>query len=205
MTPRSTLFCLVAAVFVPRFSGSNQVVNISSDSTSPTEVDPYHLEQTQEAWSAVVLDCPFSTPGRGAPEAAAELTFAWITPNHHLVFYDPASNLTSNLTPEQSEVIFEECVPETAFVVTEDDHLEVLSNGSLFIDFFGWGDRGYYQCLVLDRADNSSRVSRPFYVSLEHEFRNHVYYFSTLYAVTAAVGFLLLTLLYKLVYFLLET
>lgn len=171
--------------------------------------DPYEFDQTQEAWSAVVLDCPIHADLDAHVDGLATeddlISYAWITPNHHLVFYDPASNETSNLTPEESEVIFEECVPETAFVVTDDDHLEVLANGSLRIDFIGWGDRGYYQCLALNRADNSSRTSPRFYVSLQHHFRNHVYYFSTMYAVTAAVGFLLLTLLFKLVYFTLET
>eukprot|EP00095_Tigriopus_kingsejongensis_P009810 maker-scaffold239_size242058-snap-gene-0.16 protein:Tk09810 transcript:maker-scaffold239_size242058-snap-gene-0.16-mRNA-1 annotation:"leucine-rich repeat and immunoglobulin-like domain-containing nogo receptor-interacting protein 2" len=152
-------------------------------------------DQTHEAWSPVTLDCRLAPLPEAAPEVA-DPVYAWITPNHRVVVY-----------PELwDEDEFKPCIPETSFVVVDDEHLSVLANGSLHIDHFGWGDRGYYQCVQVDRErGNVSRESERFYVALIHRFRNHVYYFSNLYAVTAALGFLLLTLFIKFIYFILET
>ncbi|TRY74044.1 hypothetical protein TCAL_05463 [Tigriopus californicus] len=156
----------------------------------------YGQDQTHEAWTPVTLDCHLNTTSDVELfHEDSDLVYVWMLPSNEIVLH-PAN---------WSEELFKPCIPETSFIVMDEEHLQVLPNGSLHIDYFGWADRGYYQCLLLDRNTNETWESDKFYVALVHRFRNHVYYFSNLYAVTAALGFLLLTLSFKLFYFVLET
>ena len=82
------------------------------------------------------------------------------------------------------------------------DQCEVLSNGSLLIHDLGWSERGQYECLAYD--DLGRFQSTFMNVTLEMDFRHNLYYLSLVYAVTTAGGFLLLTLLFKLIHFLLH-
>ena len=77
-----------------------------------------------------------------------------------------------------------------------------MSNGSLLIDDIGWSERGQYECLAYD--DLGRFQSTFMNVTLEMDFRHNLYYLSLVYAVTTAGGFLLLTLLFKLIHFLLH-
>ena len=87
----------------------------------------------------------------------------------------------------------------------------MLPNGSLKIDHVGWADRGDFRCLLLSINGSypeplvtwdSPAAARE---HLDSDYRNYVYYWSILCGVCTAAGFLILTLLCKLVYFLLET
>ena len=68
--------------------------------------------------------------------------------------------------------------------------------------FLGWSERGKYECLSYDGL---GRFQSTFVeIKLVDEFRTSLYYLSLVYAVSTAGGFLLLTLLFKLIHFLLH-
>ena len=146
-----------------------------------------------------------------------DLIIYWVTPTNQVVVQgDRVVNST----------VYESCITRRgSLYISDPQHYQVLEgNGSLSIDAFGWADRGIYECLVLDQtadygpeanssssrwprqtAYNETSGSLKTYLSLEYNYRYHVYYWSLLCGVCTATGFLLLTLLCKLVYFILET
>ena len=93
------------------------------------------------------------------------------------------------------------CLTQSNRIFFDPEPLIVLSNGSLYIEELGWSERGKYECLSYDGL---GRFQSTFVeIQLVDEFRTSFYYLSLLWAVVAAGGFLLLTLLFKLIHFLL--
>ena len=82
---------------------------------------------------------------------------------------------------------------------SEARHVYLDEKRNLVIRHFGWGDRGNYTCQT---GHNEEVVTR---LHLDQGYRNYVYYLSLIYGFAVAGAFLLLTLLFKLVYYLLET
>ena len=81
--------------------------------------------------------------------------------------------------------------------------LQVIDNGSLVVRDFGWSDRGRYECLASDSRSGLYARSNQV-VFLDGEYRQDLYNVSLVYGFATAGGFLLLTLLFKLVHFLLH-
>ena len=142
-----------------------------------------------KVWSTVIVPCPSFN---------ASQDLYWNTPLN-LVVLRADSDLTIDVTNATrsctSKSVVEASDPEVG------SRWSVTENGSLAIKNFGWNDRGNYSCF--QSADEP--LKEPRFIHLDNDYRWHVYLFSLIYGVITAVGFLLLTLLFKLVYFLLET
>ncbi len=78
------------------------------------------------------------------------------------------------------------------------------ADGSLSIQDFGWVDRGQYTCLVASQGGGLAGNATES-LELDPDYRTEVYHFSLVYGFSTAAGFLLITLLAKLIYYLLET
>ncbi len=144
-----------------------------------------------EVWDEVVLDCP-------SAELASGQSALWATPKNRLL-------VPSGFSLSSSSSDGDHCVSPDALLSPEEaGHVRVRENGSLVVGDFGWGDRGRYRCL-LHSPDGDIDLAGEVEVHLRAEYRQHIYYFSLMYGGVAAGGVLLLTLLYKLVYWLLET
>ena len=95
------------------------------------------------------------------------------------------------------------CLTKSRRLFFDTQQSTVLSNGSLYIDELGWSERGKYECLSYDGL---GRFQSTFVeIQLVDDFRTSLYYLSLIYAVATAGGFLLLTLLFKMIHFLLFT
>jgi len=135
----------------------------------------------------VLLDCP--STGYPTPSVL------WLTPRYELLRFKP--DPVESCVPVEDEIILSDTIRDYS---RWEDHFRVLLNGSLLIDQFGWRDRGPYQCYVDNNFGNDSAVV---HLSLDHQYRNVVYYWSLVYGFSTAAGFLALTLLGKLVHYLL--
>lgn len=79
-------------------------------------------------------------------------------------------------------------------------NIELLSNGSLIINDFGWIDRGIYQCFANNGVSNDTiQVNKK----LDFHYKNRIYYWSLIIGFTSAAAFLALTLLCKLLQYVL--
>ena len=78
----------------------------------------------------------------------------------------------------------------------------MFENGTLEVQNFGWVDRGRYECLAYDDLGRFKSTFTT--VALVSDFRTNLYYVSLIYGFATAGGFLLLTLLFKLIHFLLH-
>ncbi len=169
------------------------------------------------AWDSVTLDCPAAAEHSSSDGVSSQVL--WVIPGNRLLFMggsrseNEGFNGTLNGTSPATDApwVDDQCESEAAFLTVSetDGHLNVAQNGSLIIRDFGWADRGSYKCLV-PAGDGDGIVDEPeeggqVEVELQATYREHVYYFSLLYGAVSASGLLLLTLLFKLVYWLLET
>ncbi len=93
--------------------------------------------------------------------------------------------------------------PDLTYSALE-SRLSLTPSGSLLVRDLGWRDRGAYRCYFGGPEDDVPSLGRV-EVTLDVSYRQYIYYFSLIYGAVSAVGLLLLTLLYKLVYWLLET
>jgi len=137
--------------------------------------------------SEVTLDCPstgFPTP-----------SVLWLTPRYELLRFKPDPE--ESCVPVEDEIILSDTITDYS---RWEHHFSILPNGSLFIDKFGWRDRGQYQCYV-DNSFGNDSVSVN--LALNYEYRNVIYYWSLVFGFSTAGGFLALTLLGKLVHYLL--
>ena len=127
---------------------------------------------------------------------------AWITPSQLVVKDQESFYVTLDVNGT--------CVrePETG------NHVGLAENGSLKLIGLGWRDQGTYRCLWQDpwplEDDNDGQATNmsEYRVAIlidGIDQRRHTYHISLIYGFATAGGFLLLTLLSKLVYFLLET
>jgi len=177
----------------------------------------------------VVLDCAGSNP---PPTSSAPEYVAWITPIHGirvradtpsptdtLLARAPAANATDDMVggwcEARNDVFEARCVPQDKQLILSrvvyfsggEDHVRVLANGSLLIDGFGWRDRGLYVCYGWSK-DTEDQVSLAFNsthsVKLDVGYRQRLYNLSLVYGFATASGFLLITLLAKLIYFVLH-
>jgi len=135
----------------------------------------------------VLLDCSYE----GYPPPSV----LWLTPRYELLRLKP--DMEETCVPVEDEIILSHTIEDYS---KWKHHFSVLSNGSLFIDKFGWRDRGYYQCYV---DNNFGNFSVSVNLSLNYEYRNIIYYWSLVYGFSTAAGFLALTLLGKLIHHLL--
>lgn len=168
---------------------SGELVPISSEniladlSCSPPTIHSISASTWLAPGVAVTLDCEFS----GVPPP----TVLWLTPRLELLRWRLDS--------------VEECKGRDKLILSTniDDysswpgHLTILSNGSLYIDKFGWRDRGDYTCYVDNRFGNASNSVS---LDLEFDYRNVLYYWSILFGFITAFAFLALTLTGKLLH-----
>jgi len=140
-----------------------------------------------EPSSRVILDCISS----GTPSPS----ILWLTPRYELLKWVPDAE--PGCSPIAEEVVLNSNIQ--AYSQWE-GHLEVLANGSLVIDAFGWRDRGEYLCYV----DNTlANMSATIQLDLKYQYRNVIYYWSLAFGLFTATAFLALTLLGKLLTYLL--
>jgi len=154
---------------------------------SGAEITNFMNDTEMFVGTEVLLDCPsigFPTP-----------SVLWLTPRYELLRFKPDPE--ESCVPVEDEIILSDTIKDYS---RWEDHFTVLPNGSLLIDQFGWRDRGPYQCYVDNNFGNDS-VSVN--LSLNFRYRNIVYYWSLVYGFSTAAGFLALTLLGKLVHYLL--
>ena len=97
--------------------------------TPGVEASEASKELFLEVWSSATLDCPLFDPG-GIQQGG----LVWLTP-YKRVFKlgnDPHAESNCSLPEEVSTTLF----------VSDEGHVRLEPNGSLFIDQVGWGDRG---------------------------------------------------------------
>ena len=121
----------------------------------------------------VMLDCE----AKGSPQP----TILWLTPRHELLTF--RHDLSDHCDQLQQHVLSDTIGDYTSW----EGHFNILGNGSLIIDHFGWRDRGQYQCYADNMLANSSSSTL---ISLDHGYRQVVYLWSLLYGLVTAVSFL---------------
>ena len=143
---------------------------------------------------------------------------SWITPVNEIRIdsRDPISAINSSRPSgclARHDLFESACVPKEEYLVLSrivytsggSQHAQILSNGSLLISYFGWRDRGRYQCFAWTRkGDRGSITNTTVDVGLRFEYRKTLYNVSLIYGLSTAGGFLLITLLAKLIYFVLH-
>lgn len=154
---------------------------------TPAEITSYLNDTELFVGNEVMLDCPFV----GSPSPSV----LWLTPRYELLRFKP--DLEESCVPVEDEILLSDTIKDYS---RWEDHFTVLPNGSLLIDQFGWRDRGPYQCYVDNNFGNESISVN---ISLNFHYRNVIYYWSLVYGFSTAAGFLALTLLGKLVHYLL--
>lgn len=156
---------------------------IPSDENATTEV-------TTKVFEPFSLDCVVNEEDESLDK------FIWITPMGQIhVSNDDQACVT------QANVVQDKCLNYMFRIYWANDQMQVLANGTLVIDNFGWSDRGAYECVAYDQYARFKSILT--YVHLEPDFRQNLYYLSLIYGFTTASGFLLVTLLFKLIHFLL--
>ena len=145
-----------------------------------------------EVFSDFSLDC-----GQNLSENLTH--FMWITPKGTVKTWQ---NPDENFCRRNNKIIQEKCFNYMFRIFLDnDEYVQVLPNGTLQIRNFGWLDRGNYECLAYDEL---ARFTSSFtQAHLEPTFRQNLYYLSLVYGFATAGGFLLITLLFKLIHFLL--
>ena len=99
-------------------------------------------------------------------------------------------------------MIEQRCLSKMSRIFSEKVGLYMTPNGSLIIEHFGWSNRGIYECLAY--SDLLVFQSTAVKIVLNQTYRENLYYVSLIYGFATAGGFLLLTLLFKLIHFLLH-
>ena len=168
----------------------------------------------------MTLTCAPYTAALSSAAPSSSVDVVWITPMNQVIIGTGSKdigglNQTLLTGSSRDDLSLSPCVSETAvLVITADDHVGLASDNSsssfsssLVVREMGWGDRGRYECTVFVdgvRLEGEAGVA-AYEVDVDPTFRWHIYYFSLVYGVATAAGFLLITLLYKLVSYLLET
>jgi len=170
--------------------GSNVAASTSSIMTSLSCSPPILSTNTTnlaiEPGHPVTLDCPLT--GYPVP------TVLWLSPRLELLRLRTDE---SGCSAEEEELILGK---DLSAYSKWPGHLQILPNGSLVIDQFGWRDRGEYICYLDNFVGN---VSSTFNLELEAGYRDVLYYWSILFGFVTAVVFLLVTLAGKLLHHLL--
>lgn len=190
----------------------------------PSELLNNYANLTVDVWHDQWVECP------GYDPEVHQLV--WVTPDQRLLAPDladpprldapgpgavpPAASFAVSDNSSALPVVSDSsCMPTDQLPTVEaGGHLAVARNGSLLVQDFGWRDRGRYRCLLRERdrgdgggdgGEDDFRQAGHLDVGLQVEYREHIYYFSLMYGGIAAAGMLILTLLGKLIYWLLET
>ena len=116
-----------------------------------------------------------------AVEGSPPPTVLWLTPRHELLTF--RHDQRDHCDQLQQHVLSDTIGDYTSW----EGHFNILHNGSLVIDHFGWRDRGQYQCYVDNMLANSSSTTL---IKLDHRYRQVVYLWSLLYGLVTAVSFL---------------
>ena len=157
----------------------------------------------------VVLDCGgFNTSSMADPEY-----MTWVTPIQEIRVKIKTPG--KDTCDARDDILEAACVPEDRYLILSrvvyfsggQYHMRVLQNGSLLIQDFGWRDRGVYQCYGWSKYRGDSvtvSLNSTVVVGLEVNYREGLYNMSLIYGFATAGGFLLITLLAKLIYFLLH-
>eukprot|EP00090_Calanus_glacialis_P009761 TRINITY_DN18168_c0_g1_i1.p1 TRINITY_DN18168_c0_g1~~TRINITY_DN18168_c0_g1_i1.p1 ORF type:complete len:868 (+),score=159.25 TRINITY_DN18168_c0_g1_i1:67-2670(+) len=154
---------------------------------SGAEITSFMNDTEMFVKTEVLLDCP----SIGFPNP----TVLWLTPRYELLRFKPDPE--EDCVPVEDEIILSDSITDYS---RWENHFTVLPNGSLLIDQFGWRDRGLYKCYVDNNFGNDSLSVE---LTLNYHYRNVVYYWSLVYGFSTALGFLAITLLGKLVHYLL--
>lgn len=163
---------------------------ISELDCQAAQIGSYQNQTLTFAGETVTLECGIM--GHPSPH------IMWLTPRLELVKYQP--DISANC----------DGIIETVSLCDSiecDDHVTpsapgqftVMDNGSLVIQRFGWRDRGEYECYVDNNIGNESVIITT---KLDHGYRHVIYLWSLLYGLVTAVGFLIFTLLCKLIHYL---
>jgi len=173
----------------------SQEIQLSSESElverlgcSPAELVDSEEERRLEVLSPgkeQLLNCEVE----GSPSPAPSVL--WLTPRHELISLRPG--LGQHCTSQHQQVLSASSQAYSSWP----GHFNILHNGSLLIDQFGWRDRGQYHCYVDNILANSSASTL---ITLDHQYRQTIYLWSLLYGLVTAVSFLALTLLGKLIH-----
>ena len=121
----------------------------------------------------VVVDCEVA----GSPPP----TILWLTPRHELLTL--RHDLRDHCDQLQERVLSDTIGDYTSW----EGHFNILNNGSLLIDHFGWRDRGEYLCYADNMLANASTRT---VVRLNQQYRQVIYLWSLLYGLVTAVCFL---------------
>jgi len=151
-------------------------------------IETHHQNDSTEilVGTEVRLDCPVV----GDPSHET----LWLTPRTDLLRLTPGLGTCPG---------FQKLVHNLSIrnVYTDwEGHYVVLQNGSLLIDTFGWADRGEFVCYIDNGITNSSASIA---LTLNYHYRNRIYYLSLAFGFGSAGCFLGLTLLGKLLHYLL--
>ena len=117
------------------------------------------------------------------------------------MIYPVHSSLQDNKSTcsKQDVIATEKCMNLRIRAFSTYEKTQILENGTLVINDFGWLDRGLYECLAYDELGRFKSVFTN--VLLEPQYRTNLYYLSLIWGLCTAAGFLLLTLFFKLVHF----
>jgi hypothetical protein len=151
---------------------------------------------TAEVWSTVTLTCPLAANGGNV---------TWLSPSGlALTSAGPVGSLPCPPARPEPDV-------SDAPLDVEERRLRVAANHTLTISDFAWTDRGRYTCWTTptdsdDELESDRNVTvATVEVRLDPAYRRHIYYISLIVGGATALGLLLLALLFKLVYYLLNT
>jgi hypothetical protein len=182
------IFLLLSATFHP------------TDSLDPDKLGLDESNVTYPAVSSVIIDCPL-VEGEDQP-------VVWVTPQRDVILSDfslfPWSLEAVNKNQSTKSVFLSQlnCSDQSVSINLSEDlrnRVSVATNGSLLVKNFGWIDRGPYTCHVGQNKSSQSNVH------LDPEYRWTIYLISLIYGFATAGAFLLITLLFKFIVFVLET
>ena len=121
----------------------------------------------------------------------------WITPLGKVYTSEDSVRCSKN-----NEIIEGRCLSKMSRIFIENDKVKMASNGSLEIGDLGWSDRGTYEYLSYN--DLVVFQSTDIDIVLDLTYRQSLYYVSLIYGFATAGGFLLITLFFKLIHFILH-
>ena len=175
--------------------------------------DGNQTDLTTPVFHQFTLDC-------GVDDQDTFENFIWIKPMGAIQFQSTSSNCS-----RQDVIVEDKCLKLMFRIYSRYEKSQIAENGSLTINDFGWSDRGIiydffpiffflifffsfsfiigkYECLAYDNLGRFQSVFTN--VLLEPQYRTNLYYLSLVWGFATAGGFLLLTLFFKLIHFLLH-
>ena len=121
----------------------------------------------------------------------------WISPFGKIYSLDNSTKCSKN-----NGIVEQRCLSKMSRVHYDNENVQMASNGSLIIGNLGWSDRGSYEYLSYNELALFQSTSVD--IALDLTYRQNLYYVSLIYGFATAGGFLLITLFFKLIHFLLH-